>query len=88
MPQDEVQIKSKVSLQFNKPGQLGPTLKNCWFAVLLPTHQNWPYPKNYFVILRDFFFLKNPGQVQRQALLYCHQNCIFNDTDNVVLTLI
>ena len=23
-----------------------PTLKICRFAVLLPTHQNWPYPKN------------------------------------------
>ena len=19
--------------------------KNCWFPVLLPTHQNWPYPQ-------------------------------------------
>ena len=26
----------------------GPTLrKNCWFAMLLPTHQNQPYPKTF-----------------------------------------
>ena len=33
-----------------------PTIKNCWFAVLLPTRQNWPYPKNFMAILRNFFF--------------------------------
>ena len=31
------------------------TIKNCWFAVLLPTRQNWPYPKNFMAILRFFF---------------------------------
>ena len=35
---------------------LGPTLKNCWFAVLLPTHKNWPYPKNFMAMLGKIFF--------------------------------
>ena len=35
---------------------MGPTIKNCWFAVLLPTRQNWPYPKNFMAILRKIFF--------------------------------
>ena len=36
-----------------------PTLKNCWFAVLLPTHKNWPYPKNFMAMLgKIFFFFK------------------------------
>ena len=26
--------------------QTEPTRKSIWFVVLLPTHQNWPYPKN------------------------------------------
>ena len=34
-----------------------PTIKNCWFAVLLPTRQNWPYPKNFMAILRKIFFI-------------------------------
>ena len=33
-----------------------PTIKNFWFAVLLPTRQNWPYPKNSMAILSVFFF--------------------------------
>ena len=35
---------------------IGPTLKKCWFDVLLPTHQNWPYPRNCSAILENFFF--------------------------------
>ena len=33
-----------------------PTLKNCFFAMLLPTHQNQPYPKNCYGHSGDFFF--------------------------------
>ena len=36
---------------------LRPTLKNCWFAVLLPTHKNWPYPNFYFDHSGDCFFV-------------------------------
>ena len=36
--------------------QSRPTIKNRWFAVLLPTRQNWPYPKNFMAILRKIFF--------------------------------
>ena len=35
---------------------LRPTIKNCWFAVLLPTRQNWPYPKNFMAILWEIYF--------------------------------
>ena len=39
--------------------QIRPALKNCWYAVLLPTHKNWPYPNCFLAILENFF-LKNP----------------------------
>ena len=45
------------SKKFNKPILLRLTLKNCWFAVLLPTHQNWPYPKKFFRPFWRIFFL-------------------------------
>ena len=31
--------------------------KKILFAVLLPAHGNWPYPKKFIAILRKFFFL-------------------------------
>ena len=39
-----------------------PTIKNRWFAVLLPTRQNWPYPKNFMAILRKIFFFDSFSQ--------------------------
>ena len=60
--------------------ELRPTIKNCWFAVLLPTRQNWPYPKNFMAILRKIFFFlfiftklffPKPFLCSDNVLLYC-----------------
>ena len=36
---------------------LRPTIKNCWFAVLLPTHPKQALPKKFYCLSEDFFFL-------------------------------
>ena len=36
---------------------LRPTIKNCWFAVLLPTHPKQALPKKIYCLSEDFFFL-------------------------------
>ena len=33
-----------------------PTIKNCWFAVLLPTHPKQALPKKNYCLSEDFFF--------------------------------
>ena len=52
---------------------LGLTLKNCWFAVLLPTHKNWPYPKKIMAMLGKIFlfFFKIKDSVSGK---YLNQN--------------
>ena len=39
-------------------------LKKCWFAVLLPTQKNWPYPKKFMAMLGIFFFLSKNLKIQ------------------------
>ena len=48
-----------------------PTLNKSWFAVLLPTHQSWPYPK-IFVI----FFL-NPGYISMTDTAFSSLKTVF-----------
>ena len=38
---------------------IGPTIKNCWFAVLLPTHPKQALPKKFYCLSEDFFFFGN-----------------------------
>ena len=49
---------------------IGLTIKNCWFAVFLPTHQNWPYPPKKYGHSGDFFLnLKTMIQFQTGLLI-------------------
>ena len=55
-----------------------PTLKKGLFAVLLlPTHQNWPYPQKIFAILRDFV-LQNPGQSPTAGTTFLSSKTVFS----------
>ena len=49
---DSKSIVENIQTKSYKKILKGPTIKNCWFAVLLPTRQNWPYTKNFMAILR------------------------------------
>ena len=54
-----------------------PTIKNCWFAVLLPTCQNWPYPKNFMAILRKIFFFQKSKNKDSFSQNYSFQNLFY-----------
>ena len=57
---------------------LRPTIKNCWFAVLLPTRQNWPYPKKFMAILRKiFFFFQKSKNKDSFSQNYSFQNLFY-----------
>ena len=66
---------------------LRPSLKNCLFAVLLPTHQNWPYPKILFAILRERCFFHSSGQNLTKGTTFLSSKAVFSTVDNVVLTM-
>ena len=66
----------------------GLFIKNCWYAMLLPTRQNWPYPKNFMAILRKiynyiYFFFKNLKQGFIFTKLFFPKPFLFSD--NVLL---
>ena len=51
-----------------------PTIKKCWFAVLLPTHPKQALPKKIIAFLRIFFYnfslilLTNPSLKSLKAV--------------------
>ena len=69
------------------PPLTGLTLKNCWFAVLIPTHPKQTYPKLFIALLRIF----PPSNSVNKYFFKIIKSCILIQemgTDTVVICIL
>ena len=73
-----LRMKLNLGERYRTIGHLRPTLNICWFAVLLPIHQNWPYPNYFITILRKICFSYFCSNSNDRHYFQIFKSCIFN----------